>query len=92
MSHALPWLLRQVWCLHRVFLLAIMRPLFLCRTQVRDSEGNEVQFRIKKKTQLKKLMDAYCARMGTSVGSTFLGVTCDCLTILDATCSLDPPS
>ncbi|KAK1862556.1 hypothetical protein I4F81_005124 [Pyropia yezoensis] len=69
MSHALPWLLRQVWCLHRVFLLAIMRPLFLCRTQVRDSEGNEVQFRIKKKTQLKKLMDAYCARMGTSVGT-----------------------
>lgn len=41
------------------------------RAQVRDSEGNEVQFRIKKKTQLKKLMDAYCGRMGTSVGSTF---------------------
>lgn len=37
--------------------------------KVRDSEGNEVQFRIKKKTQLKKLMDAYCARMGTSVGT-----------------------
>lgn len=37
--------------------------------KVRDSEGNEVQFRIKKKTQLKKLMDAYCGRMGTSVGT-----------------------
>lgn len=45
--------------------------LCLCPTQVRDSEGNEVQFRIKKKTQLKKLMDAYCGRMGTSVGSAF---------------------
>jgi len=45
---------------------------------VRDSEGNEVQFRIKKKTQLKKLMDAYCGRMGTSVGSTLRVVVAPC--------------
>lgn len=37
--------------------------------QVRDAEGNEVQFKIKRTTYLKKLMDAYCARMGTSSGS-----------------------
>lgn len=37
--------------------------------QVRDAEGNEVQFKIKKTTQLKKLMDAYCSRMGTQKGS-----------------------
>lgn len=51
--------------------LVVVCSLCLCQIQVRDSEGNEVQFRIKKKTQLKKLMDAYCGRMGTSVGSTF---------------------
>ena len=37
--------------------------------QVRDAEGNEVQFKIKKTTHLKKLMDAYCARMGAATGS-----------------------
>lgn len=37
--------------------------------QVRDAEGNEVQFKIKKSTHLKKLMDAYCTRMGVQKGS-----------------------
>ncbi|PXF48224.1 Small ubiquitin-related modifier 2 [Gracilariopsis chorda] len=37
--------------------------------KVRDAEGNEVQFKIKKTTQLKKLMDAYCLRMGTAKGA-----------------------
>eukprot|EP00188_Purpureofilum_apyrenoidigerum_P000558 Plantae.Rhodophyta-Purpureofilum_apyrenoidigerum.ctg12493.p1 GENE.Plantae.Rhodophyta-Purpureofilum_apyrenoidigerum.ctg12493~~Plantae.Rhodophyta-Purpureofilum_apyrenoidigerum.ctg12493.p1 ORF type:complete len:104 (-),score=29.72 Plantae.Rhodophyta-Purpureofilum_apyrenoidigerum.ctg12493:163-474(-) len=32
--------------------------------KVKDGGGNEVQFRIKRSTQLKKLMDAYCNRMG----------------------------
>eukprot|EP00177_Eucheuma_denticulatum_P004078 GFKZ01007386.1.p2 GENE.GFKZ01007386.1~~GFKZ01007386.1.p2 ORF type:complete len:101 (+),score=19.75 GFKZ01007386.1:296-598(+) len=37
--------------------------------KVRDAEGNEVQFKIKKTTQLKKLMDAYCSRMGAQKGA-----------------------
>lgn len=71
-SHTLDFLLLSLVC-GRVcaFLLVALWFIFLDQTQVRDSEGNEVQFRIKKKTQLKKLMDAYCGRMGTSVGSTF---------------------
>lgn len=43
-------------------------PLCYLPSQVRDAEGNEVQFKIKKTTQLKKLMDAYCTRMGTPKG------------------------
>jgi len=31
---------------------------------VRDQQGSEVQFRIKKSTPLRKLMDAYCIRLG----------------------------
>jgi small ubiquitin-related modifier len=37
--------------------------------KVRDAEGNEVMFKIKRATQLKKLMDAYCTRMGSSAGA-----------------------
>ncbi|KAJ8906465.1 hypothetical protein NDN08_002958 [Rhodosorus marinus] len=36
----------------------------LINLRVKDGGGNEVQFRIKKSTQLKKLMDVYCQRMG----------------------------
>jgi len=43
--------------------------LFVLGGKVRDAEGNEVQFKIKKTTQLKKLMDAYCTRMGTQTGA-----------------------
>lgn len=37
--------------------------------KVRDADGNEVFFRIKKHTQLKKLMDAYCNKKGAAPGS-----------------------
>merc|ERR1711935_1327601 len=31
---------------------------------VKDQQGSEVQFKIKKTTPLRKLMDAYCSRLG----------------------------
>ena len=37
--------------------------------RVKDAGGNEVQFRIKRSTQLKKLMDAYCNRMGAEANT-----------------------
>ncbi|BAM79244.1 ubiquitin-like protein Smt3 [Cyanidioschyzon merolae strain 10D] len=37
--------------------------------RVRDADGNEVQFRIKKHTPLRKLMDAYCTRKGVDLHS-----------------------
>jgi len=74
------------WCINGAFFFSWLsflnsNPFFVLIVsclQVRDSEGNEVQFRIKKKTQLKKLMDAYCGRMGTSVGSTLRVVVAPC--------------
>eukprot|EP00392_Amoebophrya_sp_AT5.2_P010701 g10766.t1 len=36
--------------------------------RVRNDQGNEVQFKIKKSSTLKKLMDAYCQRLGVRVG------------------------
>merc|ERR1712225_175751 len=32
--------------------------------KVKDQQGSEVQFKIKKTTPLRKLMDAYCNRLG----------------------------
>jgi len=32
--------------------------------KVKDQQGSEVQFKIKKATPLRKLMDAYCSRLG----------------------------
>lgn len=32
--------------------------------KVKSQDGNEIFFKIKKNTQLKKLMDAYCSRNG----------------------------
>merc|ERR1712110_1083969 len=32
--------------------------------EVKDQQGSEVQFKIKKSTPLRKLMDAYCSRLG----------------------------
>mmetsp|Transcript_118886 Transcript_118886/g.167028 ORF Transcript_118886/g.167028 Transcript_118886/m.167028 type:complete len:87 (-) Transcript_118886:124-384(-) len=32
--------------------------------KVKDQQGSEVQFKIKKTTPLRKLMDAYCSRLG----------------------------
>merc|ERR1712017_31927 len=32
--------------------------------KVKDQQGSEVQFKIKKSTPLRKLMDAYCNRLG----------------------------
>ena len=32
--------------------------------KVKDQQGSEVQFKIKKSTPLRKLMDAYCSRLG----------------------------
>jgi small ubiquitin-related modifier len=37
--------------------------------KVVNAEGNEVFFKIKKSTPLKKLMEAYCKRQGLSQGS-----------------------
>ena len=37
--------------------------------KVRDADGNEVQFRIKRHTALRKLMDAYCSRKGVDLAS-----------------------
>mmetsp|Transcript_15489 Transcript_15489/g.31343 ORF Transcript_15489/g.31343 Transcript_15489/m.31343 type:complete len:97 (+) Transcript_15489:303-593(+) len=37
--------------------------------KVRDAEGNEVQFKIKKTTKFGKLMTAYCDKMGAEPGS-----------------------
>jgi len=37
--------------------------------KVVNSEGNEVFFKIKKNTKLRKLMDAYCKRQGLVNGS-----------------------
>jgi Ubiquitin-like protein (sentrin) len=34
--------------------------------KVKSQDGNELLFKIKKGTQLKKLMDAYCSRNGVS--------------------------
>jgi len=39
-------------------------PLEYINLVVKEQSGNEVHFKIKKKTQFKKLMDAYCQRMG----------------------------
>lgn len=35
--------------------------------KVKDSDGNEVQFKIKRNTPLSKLMNAYAARLGVGV-------------------------
>ena len=37
--------------------------------KVKSQDGNEVYFKVKKTTQLKKLMDAYCSRVGKEPGS-----------------------
>eukprot|EP00451_Oxyrrhis_marina_P002772 CAMPEP_0204251978 /NCGR_PEP_ID=MMETSP0468-20130131/759_1 /ASSEMBLY_ACC=CAM_ASM_000383 /TAXON_ID=2969 /ORGANISM="Oxyrrhis marina" /LENGTH=92 /DNA_ID=CAMNT_0051225343 /DNA_START=53 /DNA_END=331 /DNA_ORIENTATION=+ len=37
--------------------------------KVKASDGNEVFFKIKRTTALKKLMDAYCNRLGVASGS-----------------------
>mmetsp|Transcript_12123 Transcript_12123/g.19422 ORF Transcript_12123/g.19422 Transcript_12123/m.19422 type:complete len:104 (-) Transcript_12123:67-378(-) len=37
--------------------------------KVKAQDGTEVYFKVKKTTKLKKLMDAYCARVGKEVGS-----------------------
>jgi len=37
--------------------------------KVLDQEGNEVFFKIKKQTPLRKLMEAYCQRQGISLNS-----------------------
>eukprot|EP00485_Elphidium_margaritaceum_P003638 CAMPEP_0202700810 /NCGR_PEP_ID=MMETSP1385-20130828/13972_1 /ASSEMBLY_ACC=CAM_ASM_000861 /TAXON_ID=933848 /ORGANISM="Elphidium margaritaceum" /LENGTH=109 /DNA_ID=CAMNT_0049358081 /DNA_START=149 /DNA_END=478 /DNA_ORIENTATION=- len=37
--------------------------------KVKDQDGTEVYFKVKKTTKLKKLMDAYCARVGKEAGS-----------------------
>ncbi|KAI8889279.1 ubiquitin-like protein [Backusella circina FSU 941] len=37
--------------------------------KVVGSDSNEVFFKIKRSTQLRKLMDAYCERQGKSAGS-----------------------
>eukprot|EP00056_Hartaetosiga_gracilis_P021794 m.26370 g.26370 ORF g.26370 m.26370 type:complete len:93 (+) comp9269_c0_seq1:169-447(+) len=37
--------------------------------KVVGQNGNSVHFKIKKKTQLKKLMDTYCQRQGLNKGS-----------------------
>ena len=34
--------------------------------KVKSQDGNEIFFKIKRSTQLKKLMDAYCSRQGIS--------------------------
>merc|ERR1712098_837084 len=34
--------------------------------KVKSQDGNEIFFKIKRTTQLKKLMDAYCSRQGVS--------------------------
>lgn len=34
--------------------------------KVKSQDGNEIFFKIKRATQLKKLMDAYCARQAIS--------------------------
>ena len=34
------------------------------RLKVKDQQGSEVQFKIKKSTPLRKLMNAYCSRLG----------------------------
>ena len=37
--------------------------------KVRSQEGNELVFKIKKNTELKKLMDNYCSRLGITATS-----------------------
>eukprot|EP01084_Bolivina_argentea_P105258 188435_1 len=37
--------------------------------KVKAQDGTEVYFKVKKTTKLKKLMDAYCARVGKEPGS-----------------------
>ena len=37
--------------------------------KVKAQDGTEVYFKVKKTTKLKKLMDAYCARVGKEAGS-----------------------
>jgi small ubiquitin-related modifier len=37
--------------------------------KVKAQDGNEVFFKIKRVTQLRKLMDAYCSRQGVSPGT-----------------------
>lgn len=37
--------------------------------KVKGTDGNEVFFKIKKSTQLRKLMDAYCNRLGVALNS-----------------------
>lgn len=36
---------------------------------MKAQDGNEVYFKVKRTTKLKKLMDAYCARVGKEPGS-----------------------
>ena len=36
---------------------------------MKAQDGTEVYFKVKKTTKLKKLMDAYCARVGKEAGS-----------------------
>lgn len=36
---------------------------------MRDADGEEVLFRVKRTTPMKKVMDAFCNRMGTQNGS-----------------------
>ncbi|CAD7961521.1 unnamed protein product [Amoebophrya sp. A120] len=38
------------------------------KLRVRNSTGGEVSFKIKKHSTLKKLMEAYCQRIGTRIG------------------------
>merc|ERR1712151_1056126 len=42
--------------------------------KVKDQQGSEVQFKIKKSTPLRKLMDAYCSRLGLQASQVrFMG-------------------
>ncbi|KAL0915087.1 hypothetical protein M5K25_015488 [Dendrobium thyrsiflorum] len=42
---------------------------FLALEKVKGQDGNEVFFRIKRSTQLKKLMNAYCDRQSVDLNS-----------------------
>eukprot|EP00802_Teleaulax_amphioxeia_P030026 Tamp_32378.p1 GENE.Tamp_32378~~Tamp_32378.p1 ORF type:complete len:100 (+),score=35.96 Tamp_32378:150-449(+) len=47
--------------------------------KVKGQDGNIVHFKIKKKTQLKKLMEAYCARQSLRMDQTrflYHGIEC----------------
>eukprot|EP00494_Astrolonche_serrata_P027054 UN27317 len=37
--------------------------------KVKSQDGNEVYFKVKKTTQLNKLMSAYCSRVGKELGT-----------------------